>query len=142
MKKLIHFFWNPDKKTVQGFKHGSYLFLAPILILNFILPATIVFGILFTFFILKSIVSIRAASTHEIDEEKWEKYHQKDSVAKRAYIIFITMIVTFVIGIIFFYMITEGLLGLILTILIATIMLPTFFEEIVIIKRCQMEQKF
>ena len=96
-------------------------------------------GILFLFFILKSIVSLRAAAIQDIDEEKWEKYSGKDSVAKRAFAIFYTVIVVFIIGIILFYISTEGHLGIILTIFIATLTLPGFLEEIVIIKRCQTE---
>ena len=139
MKKLIHFFWNPNTKTVQGFKYGAYIILAPILLLTFILPGAMALGILFLFFILKSIVSLRAAAIQDIDEEKWEKYSGKDSVAKRAFAIFYTVIVVFIIGIILFYISTEGHLGIILTIFIATLTLPGFLEEIVIIKRCQTE---
>ena len=139
MKKMINFFWNPDKKTVQGFKYGAYISLAPVLLLCFILPGAMILGILFVFFILRSIVSIRAAATHDIDKEKWEKYSGKDSEAKRAYVIFYVMIVGFSAAIILFFIKTGGFLGLILTILVATITLPTFFGEIVIIKRCQMK---
>ena len=128
-------------KTANGFKYGAYVILAPILLLNFILPGSLALGSFFVFFILKSIVSLRAAATHEIDEEKWDKYSGKDSEAKRAYVIFSVMLVGFIIAIIFFFIKTEGFLGLILTIFIATITLPTFFEEIVIIKRCQMKAK-
>ena len=141
MKNMINFFWNPNKKTVQGFKYGAYVALAPILLLNFILPGFLVLGSFFVFFILKSIVSLRAAATHEIDEEKLAKYSGKDSEAKRAYVIYYAIIAGFIIAIIIFFIKTEGLLGLILTIFIATITLPTFFEEIVIIKRCQMKAK-
>ena len=138
---MINYFWYPSTKTVNGFKYGAYVALAPILLLNFILPGFLVLGSFFVFFILKSIVSLRAAVTHDIDEEKWEKYSGKDSEAKRAYVILSIMIVGFIIAIIFFFIKTEGLLGLFLTIFIATITLPTFFEEIVIIKRCQMKAK-
>ena len=124
---------------MQGFKYGAYIILAPILLLTFILPGAMALGILFLFFILKSIVSLRAAAIQDIDEEKWEKYSGKDSVAKRAFAIFYTVIVVFIIGIILFYISTEGHLGIILTIFIATLTLPGFLEEIVIIKRCQTE---
>lgn len=40
-----------------------------------------------------------------------------------------------------FYINVEGVLGGLLTIFIATIVLPGFFEEIIIIKRCQSESK-
>ena len=138
---MINYFWYPSMKTANGFKYGAYVILAPILLLNFILPGFLVLGSFFIFFILKSIVSLRAAATHEIDKEKRDKYSEKDSDAKRAYVIFSLMIVVFIIAIIFFFIKTEGLLGLILTIFIATITLPTFFEEMVIIKRCQMKAK-
>lgn len=140
MNKVINYFWNPDQKTVQGFKYGTYIILAPVLLLNFILPWPVVIGALFIFFILKSIVSMRAAATHDIDKEKLEKYTGENSVAKRAYVIFCMAIGIFIVGIIVFYINTGGVLGLLAAIFIAVITLPGFFEEIVIIKRCKIEE--
>ena len=43
----------------------------------------------------------------------------------------------YIAGIIFFYIKTNGLFGLTLTLLIAIITLPVFIKEILIIRRCQ-----
>lgn len=141
MTNLINIFWNPDEKILQGFKYGSYVILAPTLLLSFIIPSTIVLGLLFLYFILKTVVTLRAAAIHEIDRERLEKYSGKDSIAKRSFVIFSVMIVIFIIGIVCFYFITGGMLGLISAIFITTIALPGFFEEIIIIKRCQASQR-
>ena len=124
---------------MQGFKYGSFIILAPALLLGFILPSYFVLCLLLLFFVLKAIVTLRAAAINAIEIKKLEKYSGDDSLAKRAYVIFSVIIAIFIIGITCFYFITGGMLGLVLTILIAIIALPGFFEEIIIIKRCRNE---
>lgn len=139
MKKLITYFWNPDKKTVQGFNYGTYIIIAPALLLNFVIPGPLVIGALVVFFTLKMVVSLRSAKTHDIDSEKIEKYSGGNSVAKRATLLFYIAICIFSSAIIVFFLTTGGVLGHLLSIIIATISLPGFIEELVIIKRCQSE---
>ena len=87
------------------------------------------------------IVTLRAAKTLDIEQEKIETYSNNPATQKRAYAAFSAIIIFFSIGILIFYLNVEGVLGGILTIFIATIVLPGFFEEIIIIKRCKSEYK-
>jgi len=139
MKKLLSKFWNPEKNTVEGFKYATYFLTALMLLLIFVLPISMILAIYLIFFILRSVVSLRAAATHKIDEEKWVKYSGENSNAKRTYAVFYVILTIFVASIIFFYIKTDGLFGLTLTLLIAIITLPEFIREIVIIRRCQAE---
>ena len=139
MKKLLNLIWNPNKEIVEGFKYGTYLILAPILLLSFVTPFLMILCIYLIFFSVRTVVVLRAAATHEIDEEKRERYSGDKFVAKRVYTIF-GFVLTFFIGfIIIFFIMTDGLLGLTITFLIALIILPGFVEEIVIIWRCQVD---
>lgn len=140
MRKLINYIWHPNQKTVQGFKYGTYFITAPVMLLIFIIPSLLVLGFLFLYFILRMIVTLRAATTLEIDQEKIKTYSNNPATQKRGYAVFSAIILFFIIGIVIFYLNVEGVLGGLLSIFIATIILPGFFEEIIIIKRCQSEQ--
>ena len=87
------------------------------------------------------IVNLRAATTLDIDQEKIETYVNNPVTQKRAKAVFSAIILFFLIGIVIFYFNIEGVLGGLLTIFLATIVLPGFFEEIIVIKRCQSEYK-
>ena len=87
------------------------------------------------------VVTLRAAKTLDIDKEKIETYINKPAAQKRAYVVFSAVIFLYLIGIVIFYLNVEGVLGGILTIFIATLVFPGFFEEIIFIKRCQSKFK-
>ena len=137
----MNYIWHPDRKTVQGFKYGSYFITAPALLLILVIPSLLVLCLLILYFILRMIVTLRAAKTLDIEQEKIETYSNNPATQKRAYAAFSAIIIFFSIGILIFYLNVEGVLGGILTIFIATIVLPGFFEEIIIIKRCKSEYK-
>ena len=136
MKKLINFFWKPEKQTVLGFTIWSYIIFAPALLLFIILPGNFVLGILILFFMLKSVIMIRAAATITIEKEKLEKCSGSSSVTKIAY----ANLLFCVIAIVFFYLEIGGTRALLIGILIAFIALPNFIVAIITIKRCQKEQ--
>lgn len=141
MRKLINYIWHPNQKTVQGFKYGTYFITAPVMLLIFVIPSLLVLSILFLYFILRMIVTLRAAKTLDIDQEKIKTYTNNPVMQKRAYAVFSVIILFLLIGIVIFYLNIEGVLGGVLSIFVATIVLPGFFEEIIIIKRCQSEHK-
>ncbi len=109
--------------------------------LIFTVPSLLVLGILFLYFILRMIVTLRAATTLDIDQENIETYVNNPATQKRAKAVFSVIILLFLIGIVIFYLNIEGVLGGLLSIFLATILLPGFFEEFIVIKRCQSEYK-
>jgi hypothetical protein len=141
MNKLINYIWHPNRKTAHGFKYGTYFITAPAMLLIFVIPGLLVLGILFLYFILRLIVTLRAASKLDMDQEKIKTYANNPATQKKGYAVFSSVIIIFLIGIVIFYLNVEGLLGGLLSIFIATIVLPGFFEEIIVIKRCQSEYK-
>lgn len=54
---------------------------------------------------------------------------------KKAYIVFGVMIVCFLSGVTFLFIKTGGIFGLYVAIFLATIILPPFFEKIILIRR-------
>ena len=103
MNKIIDTIWNPDKKIEKGFKYATYLLLAPILLLSFILPISMILVIYITFFVLRTVVSFRAAKIHDIDQEKVEIYSVKKSMTRPIYLIFTVLLAFYISLIIFFY---------------------------------------
>ena len=137
MNKFFQYFWHPAPATVKGFKYGAFLFLAPALLLSFILPGIIVVSLILLFFLLKALISIRSAITNDMEEEKLKKYSDDPLYARRAFIIFTIILSGFMLGIVILGFVLGGIVGFTASIFSAIIVLPGFFEEIIIIKRCQ-----